>query len=43
MVIVKSGRDTDKIVGRMAALQTDRKGLSKAAKKVIKHKTTRKM
>ena len=38
MVIVKSEKDMDKIMGRMAALPTDRKGLSKAAKKVIKHK-----
>ena len=38
MVIVKSERDKDKIVGKMAALPTDRKGPTKAAKRVIKHK-----
>ena len=38
MVSVKSERDMDKIMGRMAALPTDRKGLTKAAKRVMKHK-----
>ena len=38
MVIVKSERGMDKIMGKMAALPTDRKGLTKDAKRVTKHK-----
>ena len=38
MVIAKSEKDMDKVMVRMAALPTDRKSLSKAAKRMMKNK-----